>query len=60
MGKKFSVFNGYREKTSGCLVKHGKVVSAQGKKANKRVEAWSEAFQKAGKELGIKGFVASS
>merc|ERR1711979_109116 len=69
VGKKFSVFSGKREKTSGGLKKtdlvkskRGKVVSkkssAAGKKAYKHIKAWTEAVQKARKELSIKGFVA--
>merc|ERR1711870_66023 len=67
VGKKFSVFSGNREKTSGGLKKsdltkskRGKVVSrkssAAGKKAYKNIKAWTDACQKARKELGIKGF----
>merc|ERR1711972_114664 len=69
VGKKFSVFSGNREKTAGGLKKsdltknkRGKVVSrsssAHGKKAYKNIKAWTDACQKARKELGIKGFVA--
>merc|ERR1712154_394890 len=69
VGKKFSVFSGNREKTAGGLKKSdltknklGKVVarslSANGKKAYKHIKAWTDACQKARKELGIKGFVA--
>merc|ERR1719334_319560 len=69
VGKKSSVFKGIREKTGGGLKKgdlvkskRGKVVSkkssAHGKKAYKHIKAWTEACQKARKELGIKGFVA--
>merc|ERR1719261_395569 len=42
--------------------KTGKVISkkkhATGKKAYKHIKAWTEAVQKARKELGVKGFVA--
>merc|ERR1712154_400339 len=69
VGKKFSVFSGNREKTAGGLKKsdltkskRGKVVSrkssAAGRKAYKNIKAWTDACQKARKELGIKGFVA--
>eukprot|EP00435_Cladocopium_sp_Y103_P009459 s2995_g2.t1 len=40
--------------------KHGRIVTkakhAQGKKAYAYISAWTEALQKARKELGIKGF----
>merc|ERR1712220_46019 len=69
VGRKSSVFKGTREKTGGGLKKgdlvkskRGKVVSrkssAAGKKAYKNIKAWTDACQKARKELGIKGFVA--
>merc|ERR1719214_564758 len=42
--------------------KTGKVVTkkshAAGKKAYKNIKGWTEAVQKARKELGVKGFVA--
>merc|ERR1719421_2162125 len=42
--------------------KSGKLVSkkkyAAGKKAYKHIKAWTEAVQKARKELGVKGFMA--
>merc|ERR1712178_396412 len=66
---KASVFNGGKEKTYTGLKKTdlmksktGKVISkkqhAAGKKAYKHIKAWTEACQKARKELGVKGFVA--
>merc|ERR1711959_324599 len=66
---KVSVFLGGKEKTTGGLKKSdltksksGKIVSkkssAAGKKAYKFIKAWTEAVQKARKELGVKGFVA--
>merc|ERR1712159_85445 len=66
---KVSVFLGGKEKTVGGLKKSdltksksGKIVSkkssAAGKKAYKFIKAWTEAVQKARKELGVKGFVA--
>merc|ERR1711879_241903 len=69
VGKKSSVFKGIKEKTGGGLKKgdlvkskRGKVVSkkssAAGKKAYKHIKAWTDACQKARKELSIKGFVA--
>merc|ERR1712203_918445 len=69
VGKKFSVFKGNKEKTSGGLKKSdlvksksGKIVSrkasAAGKKAYANVKGWIAAVQKARKELGVKGFVA--
>merc|ERR1719273_197887 len=69
VGKKFSVFKGNKEKTTGGLKKtdlmkskSGKVVSkkasAAGKKAYKNVKGWIAAVQKARMELGVKGFVA--
>merc|ERR1719277_2303249 len=64
-----AVFSGRKEKTYTGLKKSdliksktGKVVSkkssAAGKKAYKNIKAWTEAVQKARKELSIKGFVA--
>merc|ERR1711896_78134 len=66
---KSSVWNGGKEKTMGGLKKSdlmksktGKVVSkkqhAAGKKAYKHIKGWTDAVQKARKELGVKGFVA--
>merc|ERR1719243_366463 len=66
---KVSVFLGGKEKTYTGLKKSdlmksktGKVVTkkshAAGKKAYKHIKAWTEAVQKARKELGVKGFVA--
>merc|ERR1711985_108060 len=66
---KASVFAGGKEKTYTGLTKSdlmksktGKVISkkksAAGKKAYKHIKAWTEAVQKARKELGVKGFVA--
>merc|ERR1712078_339607 len=66
---KASVFFGGKEKTYTGLKKSdlmksktGKVVTkkqhAAGKKAYKNIKAWTEAVQKARKELGVKGFVA--
>merc|ERR1711904_609483 len=66
---KASVFFGGKEKTYTGLTKSdlmksktGKVVSkkqhAAGKKAYKHIKAWTDACQKARKELGVKGFVA--
>merc|ERR1719316_202257 len=66
---KASVWLGGKEKTVGGLKKSdlmksksGKLVSkkphAAGKKAYKHIKAWTEAVQKARKELGVKGFVA--
>merc|ERR1719197_395423 len=63
------VFFGGKEKTASGLKKSdlmksktGKLVSkkshAAGKKAYKHIKAWTEAVQKARKELGVKGFVA--
>merc|ERR1719183_2009156 len=67
VGKKYSVFGGSKVRTSGGLKKtdlmknkRGKVVSkksnAHGKKAFKKISAWTNAFNKARKQLGIKGF----
>merc|ERR1719450_1698952 len=66
---KASVFLGGKEKTYTGLKKSdlmksktGKVVSkeqhAAGKKAYKNIKGWTDAVQKARKELGAKGFVA--
>merc|ERR1712185_612300 len=66
---KASVFLGGKEKTYTGLKKSdlmksktGKVVTkkqyAAGKKAYKNIKGWTEAVQKARKELGVKGFVA--
>merc|ERR1712023_609192 len=63
------VFRGGKEKTSSGLKKSdimksktGKLVSkkshAAGKKAYKNIKGWTDAVQKARKELGVKGFVA--
>merc|ERR1719378_1695300 len=63
------VFRGGKEKTVGGLKKSdlmksktGKLVSkkshAAGKKAYKNIKGWTDAVQKARKELGVKGFVA--
>lgn len=68
-GAKARVFRGSKAKTSGGLKKadlvknkRGKVVSkkatAAGKKAYKNISKWTQAVQRARKELGIKGFVA--
>merc|ERR1712013_288681 len=65
---KSSVWKGSKVKTVGGLKKSdliksksGKVVSkkshAHGKKAYKRISAWTAAVSKARKALGIKGFV---
>merc|ERR1712185_876660 len=65
---KFSVWAGGKEKTASGLKKTdlmksktGKLVSkkshAAGKKAYKHIKAWTDACQKARKELGVKGFV---
>merc|ERR1712072_660825 len=62
------VFRGGKEKTSGGMTKSdliknktGKIVSkkasAAGKKAYKNIKGWTDAVQKARKELGVKGFV---
>merc|ERR1719272_979913 len=62
------VFSGSKEKTYTGLKKSdlmksktGKVVSkkqhAAGKKAYKNIKGWTDAVQKARKELGVKGFV---
>merc|ERR1711935_56616 len=64
---KSSVFRGTKAKTSSGLAKtdliknkRGKVVSkkssANGKKAFKKISAWTTAFKAARKALGIKGF----
>merc|ERR1719221_2377338 len=64
-----AVFSGTKEKTYTGLKKSdlvksksGKVVSkkasAAGKKAYGRIKAWTQAVQKARKDLGLKGFVA--
>merc|ERR1712125_292178 len=66
---KSSVFKGTKEKTSGGLKKSdlkknkaGKVVSkkasdrAKKSKGYKSIMAWSAAFVKARKQLGVKGF----
>merc|ERR1711990_369419 len=66
---KASVFLGSKEKTYTGLKKSdlmksktGKLVSkkshAAGKKAYKNIKGWTDAVQKARKELGVKGFVA--
>merc|ERR1719213_1408086 len=66
---KASVWLGGKEKTAGGLKKSdlmksktGKLVSkkshAAGKKAYKNIKGWTDAVQKARKELGVKGFVA--
>merc|ERR1711904_528535 len=66
---KASVFAGGKEKTYTGLKKSdlmksktGKVITkkshAAGKKAYKFIKGWTEAVQKARKELGVKGFVA--
>merc|ERR1719194_185760 len=66
---KASVFLGGKEKTYTGLKKSdlmksktGKVVSkkqhAAGKKAYKHIKGWTDAVQKARKELVVKGFVA--
>ena len=63
------VFRGSKVKTVGSLKKEslmknkrGKVVSkranARGKQVYKQVKSWTQAFIKARKELGVKGFVA--
>merc|ERR1719327_150298 len=63
------VFRGGKEKTSSGLKKSdimksktGKLVSkkshAAGKRAYKNIKGWTDAVQKARKELGVKGFVA--
>merc|ERR1711904_444579 len=63
------VLRGDKEKTYTGLKKSdlmksktGKVVTkkqhAAGKKAYKHIKGWTEAVQKARKELGVKGFVA--
>merc|ERR1719265_616879 len=65
---KASVWLGGKEKTVGGLKKSdlmksktGKLVSkkshAAGKKAYKNIKGWTDAVQKARKELGVKGFV---
>merc|ERR1712159_232377 len=65
---KASVFLGGKEKTYTGLKKSdlmksktGKVVTkkqhAAGKKAYKHIKGWTDAVQKARKELGVKGFV---
>merc|ERR1719235_2177930 len=65
---KFSVWTGGKEKTTSGLKKSdlmksktGKLVSKKshmaGKKAYKHIKAWTDACQKARKELGVKGFV---
>merc|ERR1719183_1269883 len=67
VGKKASVFNGTKVRTSGGLKKSdlvksksgkvvGKKASANGKKNFKRIAKWTAAFNKARKQLGIKGF----
>merc|ERR1711985_168643 len=66
---KASVFLGGKEKTYTGLKKSdlmksktGKIITkkqhAAGKKAYKNIKGWTEAVQKARKELGVKGFVA--
>merc|ERR550537_115565 len=66
--RKVVVLRGGKEKTSGGLTKSdltknkaGRVVSkkasAAGKKAYKFIKGWTDAVQKARKELGVKGFV---
>merc|ERR1712093_771835 len=63
------VFRGSKVKTVGSLKKEslmknkrGKIVSkrasARGKQVYKQVKSWTQAFIKARKELGVKGFVA--
>merc|ERR1711879_544106 len=64
---KASVFSGSKEKTTGGLKKadlvkskSGKIVSkssAHGKKHYGAIKGWTQACQKARKELGLKGFV---
>merc|ERR1712199_56080 len=68
--RKYVVFSGLREKTSGGLTKDkltknkaGKVVSkamsaAAKKRYAKGIGLWNKAVQTARKELGIKGFQA--
>merc|ERR1719389_788814 len=68
VGSKRQVFNGTRERTSGKLTKdnifknkRGKIVSkkanAHGKRMYKKgLSKWTNAFMKARKSLGIKGF----
>merc|ERR1712060_598442 len=70
VGKKWQVFSGKKEKSTGGLKKadlvmnrNGKVVSKKmslnGKKGYaKRIGKWHAACEKARKQLGIKGFVA--
>merc|ERR1719487_1722111 len=64
-----AVFSGKKEKTITQLTKadliknkRGKIVtkkqSARGKKMYTNIKGWTEAVQKARKNLGIKGFVA--
>merc|ERR1719218_336216 len=66
---KVSVFLGGKDKTYTGLTKSdlmksktGRIVTkkshAAGKKAYKNIKGWTEAVQKARKELGVKGFVA--
>merc|ERR1719159_2364495 len=66
---KAAVFLGGKEKTYTGLKKSdlmksktGKIITkkrhAAGKKAYKNIKGWTEAVQKARKELGVKGFVA--
>ena len=66
---KAAVFLGRKEKTASghsrsdlMKTKHGRIVTkakhAQGKKAYAYISAWTDALQKARKELGIKGFCA--
>merc|ERR1719197_821617 len=65
---KAMVFRGGKEKTASGLKKSdimksktGKLVSkkshAAGKKAYKNIKGWTDAVQKARKELGVKGFI---
>merc|ERR1719401_195433 len=67
-GKKWQVFAGKKEKSKGGLKKtdliknkNGKVVSKKmslkGKKVYQQISAWTVAFNKARKTLGVKGFV---
>merc|ERR1712183_1024917 len=64
-----AVFSGKKEKTITQLTKadlmknkRGKIVTkkqnARGKKIYSNIKGWTEAVQKARKNLGIKGFVA--
>merc|ERR1719385_277128 len=59
---KASVFFGSKKKTALMKSKSGKIVTrkshAAGKRAYKNIKGWTDAVQKARKELGVKGFVA--